>query len=380
METEKQHLEQGHAQAQGQNHKPNQGQVQAQGHDRQLNQGQVTGRQPGQQPGQQKNRGGKKQGRAAGRAKKRTLGLVVALIVFALAVGGAAGAIAFTGVFSAQHGGEAAVKEDGSKKSDSSAKVVDVQDKSAKEQTKAEAKKSEEEQAAADARRAELELDPNKQTEWNTTHNNGTNTVYLTFDDGPSENTKKVLDILDTYGAKATFFVTGNDADYRSSIKDAYDRGNAIGMHTMTHDYSIYSSVDTYFNDLHQVEEVVKEQIGYVPYLVRFPGGSSNTVSRNYCSGIMSQLSQELQARGYQYYDWNVSSSDAAAATVDTETIVQSSCVEGYPNVMLLFHDSASKTTTVEALPRIIEFYRDRGYEFKAIDRSVWVQHHAIAN
>lgn len=316
---------------------------------------------------------GKKQ-----RKKRRGIAVAVVFVLVLIVGASVAGAYALNGGFAGIGTKDAASERKADEKS--AAKLKTVHDASSKK--KAEEKTAEEKAAeeAAAARRSELELDPNKQTEWNTTHNNGTKTVYLTFDDGPSENTKKVLDILDTYGAKATFFVTGNDADYRSSIKDAYDRGNAIGMHTMTHDYSIYTSEETYFNDLHQVEEVIKEQIGYVPYLVRFPGGSSNTVSRNYCSGIMSTLAQRLVEQGYQYYDWNVSSSDASAATVDTETIVSSSCVEGYPNVMLLFHDSASKTTTVEALPRIIEFYRDRGYEFKAIDRSVWVQHHAIAN
>ncbi len=312
--------------------------------------------------------------------RKGRRGVVVAVVLVFVLIAGAsvAGAYVLNGGFAELGAKDTASTKAADEKSASKLKTVhDSTSKSKSKEKTAEEKAAEE---AAAARRSELELDPNKQTEWNTSHNNGTNTVYLTFDDGPSENTAKVLDILDAFGAKATFFVTGNDADYRSSIKDAYDRGNAIGMHTMTHDYSIYASEETYFNDLHQVEEVIKEQIGYVPYLVRFPGGSSNTVSRNYCSGIMSTLAQDLVAQGYQYYDWNVSSSDASAATVDTETIVSSSCVEGYPNVMLLFHDSASKTTTVEALPRIIEFYRDRGYEFKAIDRSVWVQHHAIAN
>lgn len=233
---------------------------------------------------------------------------------------------------------------------------------------------------ADDPRAAELALDPERQTEWSY-HNNGEKVVYLTFDDGPSANTEKILDVLDQYGAKATFFVTGHEPDYRPAIRDAYLRGNTIGMHTFSHDYaSVYASEQAYFDDLDQVSQVVKEQIGYVPYLVRFPGGASNTVSAKYSPGIMTALSQDVPARGYQYYDWNVSSSDAAGNSVPADTIVSSSCVEGYPNVMLLFHDSGAKTTTVEALPRIIEFYQERGYTFAPIDRSTFVVHHKVGN
>lgn len=236
------------------------------------------------------------------------------------------------------------------------------------------------EPAQDDTRAAELALDPDRQTDWNY-ESNGEKIVYLTFDDGPSKNTGRVLDILDQYGAKATFFVTGHEPDYRSSIKDAYDRGHSIGLHSMTHDYDkIYVSEEAFFADLEQVGEVVKEQIGFVPYLTRFPGGASNTISANYCTGIMSALVEDVPARGYQFYDWNVTSADASGNNVPAETIVQSSCVEGYTNIMLLFHDAATKTTTVDALPQIIEFYQERGYEFRAIDRESFVCHHGVNN
>ncbi len=233
---------------------------------------------------------------------------------------------------------------------------------------------------ANDERAAELAYDPDRQTDWSY-QSNGQKVVYLTFDDGPSENTEKVLDILDQYGINATFFVTGNDPDYRGSIRDAYERGNTIGMHTMTHDYkTVYASEDAYFSDLDQVAQVVKDEIGYVPYLVRFPGGSSNTVSANYSPGLMTTLSEDVPARGYQYYDWNVSSGDAAGNNVAVDTIVNSSCVEGYTNIMLLCHDSNTKATTAEALPRIIQYYLDNGYTFAPIDRSSFVVHHKVGN
>ncbi|MBM6775633.1 polysaccharide deacetylase family protein [Olsenella profusa] len=231
-----------------------------------------------------------------------------------------------------------------------------------------------------DPRAADLALDPSRQTDWRY-DGTGEKTVYLTFDDGPSDNTPRVLDVLDRYGVKATFFVTGHEPDKRGYIKDAYERGNSIGLHTMSHDYAaVYASEDAFFSDLEQVGEVVREQIGFVPYLTRFPGGASNTVSANYCPGIMSALVKDVPARGYQFYDWNVSSGDASGTNVDPQTIVANSCVEGYTNVMLLFHDSSTKDTTVDALPQIIEYYQQRGYSFAAIDRSAFVCHHGVNN
>lgn len=210
---------------------------------------------------------------------------------------------------------------------------------------------------------------------------NGNKVIYLTFDDGPSLNTKKILDILDQYNAKATFFVTGNGQNYNYLIKEAYQRGHTIGLHTYSHKYSqVYASVDAYFDDLNKVGLMVKEQIGFVPKYIRFPGGASNTVSRNYCSGIMTILTSEVQNRGYQYYDWNVSSEDATGDNVSVSKIVKASTSSQANNIMLLAHDSQSKSTTVEALPQIIEHYQNLGYTFKGIDDSAFTPHHHVNN
>lgn len=203
--------------------------------------------------------------------------------------------------------------------------------------------------------------------------------VYLTFDDGPSYNTQKVLDILDQYDAKATFFVVGMNTEYHGLIKTAYDKGHTIGLHTFSHDYAaIYASQDAYFNDLAQIGEVVKGQIGYVPCFIRFPGGSSNTISANYTQGIMTSLSQTVQTKGYQYYDWNISCGDGGVRTADELTAQATSA--DYDNIVLLMHDANNKETTVEALPRILEHYKALGYQFKAIDRSTFDAHHGISN
>lgn len=210
---------------------------------------------------------------------------------------------------------------------------------------------------------------------------NGEKIVNLTFDDGPSANTQKILEILDRYNVKATFFVTGNNQAYNHLIKAAHDKGHTIALHTYCHDYpKIYASTSAYFDDLTKVGNMVKDLIGHVPKYVRFPGGASNTVSRKYCPGIMSVLSKELIARGYQYYDWNVDSTDASGNNVPVSKIVANATNSNANNINILFHDTAAKSTTVQALPAIIENYLSRGYRFEAINDSSFVPHQKVNN
>jgi len=232
--------------------------------------------------------------------------------------------------------------------------------------------------AALDNRAQDFAVDPNR-TDWNYS-TNGKKTVYLTIDDGPSAMTPQVLDILDRYGCKATFFVVGHNEDCFPYIAEAFKRGHTIGLHTMTHDYAyVYSSVDAYYEDLESIGNVVKEQIGFVPCFIRFPGGSSNMVSASYSPGIMTTLSEDVQAKGYQYYDWNLSVGDGSEHTAE-EIAGYGMADEGNENIMLLCHDSATKQSTVDALPQIIEHYQSLGYTFEAIDRSSWVCHHGVSN
>jgi peptidoglycan/xylan/chitin deacetylase (PgdA/CDA1 family) len=208
----------------------------------------------------------------------------------------------------------------------------------------------------------------------------GKKVVYLTFDDGPSYNTPEVLKILDKYGVKATFFVTGNGADYQENILKAYQAGHAIGLHTYTHDYAkVYASVDAYFNDLQKVSDLVESITGYKSDLIRFPGGSSNTVSANYTPGIMSQLVNLVQEKGYQYFDWNVSSSDASGTNVAVDKIISGAEAEG-DQLVILFHDTFGKDTTVEALPTIIEYYQSKGYVFMPLTKDSYPAHHGVNN
>lgn len=203
--------------------------------------------------------------------------------------------------------------------------------------------------------------------------------VYLTFDDGPSENTGKILDILEKYNAKATFFITGASEEHRPLIKKAYESGHTIGLHTYSHNYSeVYSTEEAYFADLEKIGKVAEEQIGFVPCFIRFPGGASNLVSAKYNKGIMTRLTAAVQEKGYQYYDWNVDSGDGSGCGKDQ--ILANAMTDRFSHPMILFHDSESKDATVEALPQIIEYYENLGYELRAIDRESFVSQHAVFN
>lgn len=202
--------------------------------------------------------------------------------------------------------------------------------------------------------------------------------VYLTFDDGPSKLTEEILDILDEYDAKATFFVVGHEPDYAYMIKEAHKRGHTIGMHSYSHDYQkIYSSKEAYFKDLDKMAQVVKKQIGYVPCFIRFPGGSSNTASKH-TPGIMTELVEDVQKKGYQYYDWNSGNWDGAVKTAGELIETGTSWTEN--NLLFLAHDSATKQTTVDSLRTIIEHYKDLGYKFRALDRQTITAHHPVNN
>ena len=191
--------------------------------------------------------------------------------------------------------------------------------------------------------------------------------IYLTFDDGPQEGTTNViLDILKEEGVAATFFVTCKGPDYL--IKREYDEGHTVALHTCSHDYAkIYSSDAAFFEDLYTVQNRVKNITGYESKISRFPGGSSNTVSRKYSGGIMSRLTAEVQNRGFKYYDWNLSSGDAAGGTPTSDQIyynVINSLSKNRAN-MVLMHDI--KPYTRDALRRIIRYGKENGYRFEKI-------------
>ena len=204
---------------------------------------------------------------------------------------------------------------------------------------------------------------------------------YLTFDDGPSANTLKILEILDKYKVKATFFVV-NDAHTKIEyIKQIHAAGHTVGLHSSSHVYEqIYKSVDNYFADLNALSAKVKELIGVESKVLRFPGGSSNTVSKT--PKIMTTLSHMVTERGYTYFDWNVSSEDASAARVSASKITYN-VLQGARNknsICVLMHDAAGKTTTVDALPGIIEGLIVQGFSFAPLTAESYGYHHGINN
>lgn len=203
-------------------------------------------------------------------------------------------------------------------------------------------------------------------------------TVYLTFDDGPSRYTPEILDVLDKYGVKATFFVI--NGRYNSTMKDIVDRGHQIALHSYSHDYKkIYSSDTAYFNDLQKIHDVVLKETGVDARIIRFPGGSSNTVSKNYSKGIMSRITKAVGEKGYYYFDWNCSNGDADGAnTVQKQLNYCSQFPKSASRVIVLMHDT--KSTTLEALPKIIEYYQSCGMNFGILTASTTPIHHNVLN
>lgn len=210
-------------------------------------------------------------------------------------------------------------------------------------------------------------------------YSNDNGVIYLTFDDGPSNLTKGILDILDEEGVKATFFVCGAN-EY---TKRAYSSGHTIALHSYTHDYGyIYSSSSNYFNDLNNISERVYNTISVRPNIIRFPGGSSNTISRKYNTGIMTYLTSEVINRGYIYFDWNVDSNDAGGDIYNSNNIynnVINGLSHNRVNVVLM-HDSGGHSATVLVLRDIIKYGKDNGYVFKAIGNDTPPIRHGVNN
>lgn len=204
--------------------------------------------------------------------------------------------------------------------------------------------------------------------------------AYLTFDDGPSSNTEEILDILDYYNVKATFFVIYHK-DMQDKYKEIVERGHTIGLHSYTHDYAkIYRSQNAFFNDITRISDYVYSVTGVRSKIIRFPGGSSNTVSRHYSKDIMKTLTASASQKGYYYHDWNVDSGDAAANNLAPEKMLENikKSLTKYRKPDVLMHDGgASHRTTVEALPEIIEYIYSQGYKMEGLKPESYAVHHA---
>ena len=208
--------------------------------------------------------------------------------------------------------------------------------------------------------------------EWDGGTVTGGRVCCLTFDDGPSANTDRVLEILDRYGVKATFFVVGTSASSavnQERMKKIVAAGHTLAMHSWSHDYSkVYASVEAFLEEFSRLYEWIYEVTGVYPTVFRFPGGSINSYDR----GVYQEIIAEMTRRGFVYFDWNVSAEDATVTPRNISAITEDWLKGiGRDLVVTLAHDSAARTTTVDALATVIEGYQAAGYTFSALHPGV---------
>ncbi len=206
--------------------------------------------------------------------------------------------------------------------------------------------------------------------------------IYLTFDDGPSYSiTHKLLDILKEEDVKATFFIINHNDDLNYLIKRQYDEGHAIGIHSYSHVYKvIYNSLEDYFKDFNLIQNKIYNITGYKSNIVRFPGGTSNTISRNYSKGIMTKLTKELENRNLYYFDWNISSGDATGRI--SKNRVYKNVINNlrYTHNVILMHDFENNYSTLNAIKDIIKYGKENGFTFKTLSSNGPIVHHKAQN
>ena len=197
-------------------------------------------------------------------------------------------------------------------------------------------------------------------------------TIYLTFDDGPSDRTSDILEILDRYDIKATFFVCGGNGEKEQELmRQVAEAGHTIGIHSISHDYEkIYASVESYLDDFYETYMSVYNATGVKPQIFRFPGGSIN----NYNRFTYMQIIAEMTRRGFVYYDWNVSGEDAVKGA--NWTSIYNNIMSGIQRntadrSIVLLHDSQSKENTVYVLEDVIDELLADGYKFDKLDNTV---------
>ena len=203
--------------------------------------------------------------------------------------------------------------------------------------------------------------------------------IYLTFDDGPGEHTARLLDVLKKFNVKATFFVI--NTAYLDIVKRMAAEGHTLALHANKHVYKeIYVSEDAYFADLNTIRDKVKALTGRECNIIRFPGGSSNKVSR-FNPGIMTRLTELVEEKGFRYFDWNVDSNDAGGAKTPDEVLhnVMSGILDSTKeHFVVLQHDV--KSYSVDAVESIIRWGLANGYTFLPMDENTPTCHHTVRN
>lgn len=209
-----------------------------------------------------------------------------------------------------------------------------------------------------------------------------TGVICLTFDDGPSSVTPEVLDVLKENNIKATFFILDYSEQSKSMIQRIIDEGHTLAIHGMSHDYSkIYASAEATLENFTSLQKKIKKDFNYDVKYVRFPGGASNTISRNYCEGVMTEAVKKVQEESLEYYDWNVDADDAGSARTPSE--IYNNFVDGIlPGVenIVLMHDGEGHMPTAKALQEIINYAKENGYVFTAISENTTPAKHSVNN
>ena len=209
-----------------------------------------------------------------------------------------------------------------------------------------------------------------------------TGVIYLTFDDGPSDITTEVLNVLKENDVKATFFIVDYSEEDKSKVQRIIEEGHTLGLHGMSHDYAtIYSSLDAITENFIGLRNKILDDFNYSATYIRFPGGASNTISKNYCEGIMTEATNKVEQEGFTYYDWNVDVDDAGSAR--TADRIYDNFVAGIApkreNVVLM-HDGYGHQATADALQKIIDYANDNGYVFSAITEDTIPVQHGVNN
>lgn len=204
--------------------------------------------------------------------------------------------------------------------------------------------------------------------------------IYLTFDDGPSNHTQELLDVLAKYNVKVTFFVVNTGYNMETLLNNIVKGGHSLAIHSKSHRYDkIYKSESAFYEDLYGMQQIIKQYTGVTTTLMRFPGGSSNGISRKYCVGIMTKLTKGVTEKGFQYFDWNVDSGDAGGATSADE--VYNNVISGIgtkKTAIVLQHDLYDYS--VSAVERIIIWGLQNGYTFQALNPTSPTAHHRVNN
>jgi peptidoglycan/xylan/chitin deacetylase (PgdA/CDA1 family) len=200
-------------------------------------------------------------------------------------------------------------------------------------------------------------------TPWTDKRTDGTKIAYLTFDDGPSVNTEKILQILNQNNIKASFFLIGKNAEkYSNLVREEVSDGEVVGNHTYSHQLNYRESPATFVNDINKCQDILMSILGpsYNLKLVRFPGGSFGPK--------LVPFRDAVTKAGYRFIDWNDETGDADGYDLPVPILLNNLKKYTTQNtVVILMHDAGAKATTVQALPQVIQYLKSKGYSFDTL-------------